>query len=83
MAKTVKNVTTSLSLSPDTFNTLQKLARERKASVSALVTELVQKTIEEKNRRLAKQYQEAEQDPARKELIHELRALDDEGWPDE
>ena len=83
MSKLYKNVVTSISLPPELFQALQKISKERRTSASTLVAEFIQKAVNERDRLLAQQYAEAENDEGRKEVIDDLRKLDDEGWPDE
>jgi len=78
-----KNVITSISLPAEVFNDLQKLSRERGLAASALIAQLIKKTAQERNKMLAQHYEEAEKDSGRKEVIEDLKRLDDEGWPDE
>ena len=83
MARSNKSIVTSISLEPELFQALQKMSRERKASASSLIAEFIQNEVKKRNKFLASQYAEAEQDPDRKALIKDLEALDDESWPDE
>ena len=83
MSRSNGSVVTSISLAPELHQALQKISRERKSSVSTFIADLIQKEISKRDKLLASQYAEAEQDADRQALIDDLKKLDDDGWPNE
>lgn len=74
----MKKVNVTFSISKETNELLHTLVGRKK--LSAFVSSVLDKALEEKANALKKAYAEAEKDPHRTKTINEWKSLDTEGW---
>lgn len=74
----MKKVNVTFSISSETHKLLHSLVGRKK--LSAFVSEVLDKALEEKANALKKAYAEAEKDPHRSKTINEWKSLDMEDW---
>ncbi len=74
----MKRVNVTFSIPKDTHERLHGLIGRRK--MSAFVTQILNKALEEKMQQLRIAYAQAEEDPDRQEIINDWKVLDGEDW---
>lgn len=80
---TTVKIAVQIEISKDVLQVAERIAGQRGLSLNEFLTELIDTEAIRFKKHLERQYGEAEVERGTQEVIADLRALDDEGWPDE